>query len=155
MINVSKVNRFCRDDIKLIENYYEAINDTENVWACHHRLELTLDGEFANSKTDLIRHGMYYHRPYFELIFLKIIDHKKLHAAHKALSNKAKERFFLAPNDVIKPKRRARSQYVLKYGMTCRELSSKYNIPLATLCRYFKSGKLEELISKEYKKCSL
>ena len=149
MINVSKVSRFCRDDIKLIENYNEAVNDTENVWACHHRLELTLDGEFANTKADLIRYGMYYHRPYFELIFLKIIDHKKLHATHKALSNKAKERFFLAPNNVKKPKRRARSQYVLKYGMTCRELSSKYNIPLTTLCRYFKLGKLEEIISKE------
>lgn len=149
MINVSKVNRFCRDDIKLIENYNEAVSDTENVWACHHRLELTLDGEFANSKADLIRYGMYYKRPYFELIFLKITDHKKLHAAKKALTETAKRRFYLAPKGVKKPKRRACSNYVLKYGMTSRELSSKYNIPLATLCRYFKSGKLEELISKE------
>lgn len=87
MINNSKAKLFCRDDISLIENYNEAIADTENVWVCHHRLELTLDGEFANSAEDLIRHGMYYKRPYFELIWLPKRVHKQMHSIKKALSN--------------------------------------------------------------------
>lgn len=87
MINNSKAKLFCRDDISLIENYNEAIADTENVWVCHHRLELTLDGEFANSAEDLIRHGMYYKRPYFELIWLPKNVHRQMHGIKKALSN--------------------------------------------------------------------
>lgn len=87
MITNSKVKLFCRDDISLIENYNEAVADTENVWVCHHRLELTLDGEFANSKQDLIRHGMYYNRPYFELIWLPDAEHRHMHFIKKALSN--------------------------------------------------------------------
>lgn len=87
MITNSKVKKFCRDDISLIENYNEAVADTENVWVCHHRLELTLDGEFANSKEDLIRYGMYYNRPYFELIWLPDSEHRHMHFIKKALSN--------------------------------------------------------------------
>ena len=86
MITNSKVKLFCRDDISLIENYNEAVADTENVWVCHHRLELTLDGEFANSKADLIRYGMYFKRPYFELIFMKKSDHFSMHRNRKAMS---------------------------------------------------------------------
>ena len=39
------VKYFCKDDITKIENYELAMADTEEVWHCHHRLELTLDGE--------------------------------------------------------------------------------------------------------------
>lgn len=70
---------YCRDDLSKIENYEQAINDKENKWVIHHRLEFTLDGEFAHTKQDLIRMGMYWKRPYFELIFMKDIDHRKLH----------------------------------------------------------------------------
>lgn len=73
------VKYFCKDDITKIENYELAMTDTEEVWHCHHRLELTLDGEYAHSKEDLIRMNMYYQRPYFELIFLKNSDHVTLH----------------------------------------------------------------------------
>lgn len=87
MITNSKVKKFCKDDISLIENYDKAIADNTQVWVCHHRLELTLDGEFANSKQDLIRYGMYYNRPYFELIWLPRSVHKRIHGIKKALSN--------------------------------------------------------------------
>ena len=100
MINVSKVSRFCRDDIKLIENYDEAVNDTENVWVCHHRLELTMDGEFANSTKDLIRYGMYYKRPYFELIFLPRSEHKRIHGVTKALSIETRKKLSEAQKGV-------------------------------------------------------
>lgn len=79
MLENSGVYKFCKDDISKIENYEQAINDTENVWCCHHRLELTLDGDYAHSKEDLIRMGMYYNRPYFELIFMKDNEHTRLH----------------------------------------------------------------------------
>ena len=92
MIKNSKVKLFCRDDISLIENYNEAVADTENVWVCHHRLELTLDGEFANSKADLIRYGMYYNRPYFELIFLPDTVHRKMHLKTRIISNETRKR---------------------------------------------------------------
>ena len=75
-----RMKMYCRDDLSKIENYEQAINDKENMWVCHHRLELTLDGEEALSQKDLMRMNMYYHRPYFELIFIKDIDHRKLHA---------------------------------------------------------------------------
>lgn len=78
-INIKNVKRFCKDDISKIENYDKAIADNTNVWVCHHRLELTLDNEFAHTKDDLIRMDMYYKRPYFELIFMTKSEHLKLH----------------------------------------------------------------------------
>lgn len=92
MIAISEVKKVCRNDIKLIENYDKAVNDTENVWVCHHRLELTLDGEFAHSAEDLKRYGMYYKRPYFELIFLLRSEHKRIHGVTKALSIETRKR---------------------------------------------------------------
>lgn len=85
MINKWKyaIKQVCKDDPSLIENYDKAINDDTQMWVLHHRLELTLDGEYAHSKEELIRLGMYYHRPYYELIFLTKSDHQKLHAHDK------------------------------------------------------------------------
>lgn len=71
--------QYCKDDISKIENYELAIADTEHMWDCHHRLELTLDGEHAHTPKELKRLGMYYNRPYFELIFLTKSEHNKLH----------------------------------------------------------------------------
>lgn len=79
MISEIAAKMKCKDDISLIENYEEAVNDKTNMWECHHRWELTLDGEFANSIDDLKRMGMYFKRPYFELIFLEIHEHHDLH----------------------------------------------------------------------------
>ena len=63
----------------LVENYDLAKNDNFKGWICHHRLELTLDGEFANSSMDLVNKDMYFHRPYFELIWLRLGEHSRLH----------------------------------------------------------------------------
>lgn len=95
MIADYNAKKYCRDDIKLIENYEQAINDKENIWECHHRLEFTLDGEFAHTKEELNRLGMYWKRPYFELIFLKEKDHHNLHQIQrtKAHIGKSKSEF--------------------------------------------------------------
>ena len=78
--NHKRLKMYCRDSLSKIENYEQAINDKEHKWVCHHRLELTINGEEALSSKDLKRMGMYFNRPYFELIFIKDTDHRKLHA---------------------------------------------------------------------------
>ena len=78
MINEKQVKKFCKDYTK-IENYEDAVNDTTQTWHCHHRLELTLDGDFALSREQLKMHDMYYNRPYYELIFLTPAEHTRLH----------------------------------------------------------------------------
>ena len=90
MISELKLKRYCKDEITKIENYEQAINDKTQVWDCHHRLELTLDGDFANSREDLKRLGMYYNRPYFELILLPHREHIRLHG--KALAPETLEK---------------------------------------------------------------
>ena len=79
MINEKYAKKYCRDDLSKIENYEQAIADTTQSWQCHHRLELTLDGEFALTPKQLKMHDMYYNRPYYELIFLTPTEHRRLH----------------------------------------------------------------------------
>ena len=89
MICIKETKRKCKDDISKIENYDKAIADKTQTWDCHHRLELTLDGDFAHSVKDLKRLEMYYNRPYFELIFLTHDEHIKLHKSNKYWKNKS------------------------------------------------------------------
>lgn len=70
-----------------VENYNEAKKDDFNGWELHHRLEITVDNESALYMMDLINFGMYYHRPYFELIWLRINDHSRLHAYTRSGEN--------------------------------------------------------------------
>lgn len=79
MINEKRAHKYCRDDLSKIENYEKAIADTTQTWVIHHKLELTLDGEFALNAAQLKMHDMYYHRPYYELIFLTPSEHRRLH----------------------------------------------------------------------------
>lgn len=78
------IKSYCRDDVKQIENYEKAISDNEK-WECHHRLELTIDGQFAHTSESLKRLNMYYDRPYYELILLPVKEHHKLHAATRKM----------------------------------------------------------------------
>lgn len=84
MINESSAKIFCKDAISKIENYDKAIADQTETWICHHRLGLTLDGEFAHSKDELKRLGMYLDRPYFELQFLPPSEHRRLHSTNRS-----------------------------------------------------------------------
>lgn len=79
MINRGAIYIYCKDDVTKIENYAEAVADKTATWHCHHRLELTLDGEHARTKQELIRMGMYYNRPHYELILLRPDVHSKIH----------------------------------------------------------------------------
>ena len=91
MIELYKVKQMCREgEIEKIENYEQAMADKEHTWVCHHRFELTMDGEFANYRKDLIRMGMYYNRPAFELIFMTKTDHMKMHAHVQPVSEESR-----------------------------------------------------------------
>lgn len=62
----------------MIAGYSEAIASDE-LYVIHHVLELTLDGEQAHTVDELKRLGMYYKRPYFELVFLPTREHSRIH----------------------------------------------------------------------------
>jgi hypothetical protein len=70
--------RICKEYWK-IENYELAKADNFEGWEIHHRLEISLDNEEVHSLKSLKRLGMYYDRPYFELIFLTTSEHTALH----------------------------------------------------------------------------
>lgn len=94
--------QYCKDDISKIENYELAKADNFKGWHIHHRLELTLDGEFAHTPEDLKRMGMYYNRPYFELIFLTKSEHQRIHAQNRSNStlNKMKSSLSLRTGEL-------------------------------------------------------
>lgn len=84
---------YCKEYQK-IENYELAKADNFKGWEIHHRLELTLDGEHAYTKDDLVKMNMYYNRPHFELIFLTRSEHRRLHhntAYYKNIMSKVKK----------------------------------------------------------------
>ena len=82
---------------ELIENYNEAINDTTQMWDCHHRLETHFsDGTKRNeddflSGKELQDQNLYFHRPPEELIFLTKSEHRTLHNKDTKYRNKISE----------------------------------------------------------------
>ena len=91
MISEKRAKKYCRDDISKIENYDKAIADKTQTWDLHHRLELTLDGEFALTREQLKMHDMYYNRPYYELILLTHAEHRRLHGMHTSDDTRQKK----------------------------------------------------------------
>jgi hypothetical protein len=79
MINIKSASRFCKDDISLIENYADAVNSSET-WDCHHRLEIDLN----LSAQELKDRGLYFNRPYTELIFLTHGEHTRIHNLYQS-----------------------------------------------------------------------
>lgn len=76
--------KYVRDGkYELIENYELAKADNFKGWLIHHRLELTLDGEFAHTPDELKRLNMYYNRPAFELIWIPLEIHSAIHNCKK------------------------------------------------------------------------
>ena len=146
MINEEKARSYCKDDISKIENYDKAIADKTETWVCHHRWEVTLEGEFAHSYEDLKRMGMYYKRPYFELIFLKDAEHRRLHVKGRsqevkdkmAKSMRGKHHSDLSKNKMSKsmrgntntrnkPRTEFGRKYFAHYGYSCHENYEQYH----------------------------
>ena len=84
---------YCRaGELERIENYELAKADNFKGWDIHHRLELTLDGEFALTHEQLKMHDMYYNRPYYELIFLTKAEHRRLHKQGTHISEETRRK---------------------------------------------------------------
>ncbi len=90
MICISSVSKFCEDFSK-IENYEKAINDTTQVWCCHHRLEISPMGNHF-SRRYLIEQRLYYNQKPEALIFLTRSEHMKLHGKGKKFSEETKQK---------------------------------------------------------------
>lgn len=88
MINKYTAQDFCCEDIKLIENYDKAVNDSTQTWHCHHRLELN-DGYIITAE-ELTALGLYYSRPASELIFLTPFEHHSMHGLNMSKITKIK-----------------------------------------------------------------
>lgn len=129
-----------KGEIHKIENYDKALNDKTQVWHLHHRLELTLDGEFAHTSDELDKLGMYKHRPHFELIFLTEYDHKSLHSNDKAISKSTKNKLReqrkkprlgmrgIMPYNTGKPSSEFGIKFYEHYGMTHKDNPHLYSV---------------------------
>lgn len=82
MICKTTVKKFCSENISLIENYNKAIEDVNETWHCHHKLEI--QNNKIISKEELIKNNLYYNRPANELIFLTRSEHQNLHASNRS-----------------------------------------------------------------------
>lgn len=75
MISLKRFNTkfaecYCQE-IEKIENYEEALNDKDNLWIPHHKLEAFF------TKDELIEMGRYWNIPARELVFVKRSEHYK------------------------------------------------------------------------------
>ena len=83
--------KYCSEDVSLIENYDLAVKDNFDGWVCHHRLE-TKCPIFKPTLKQLVQAGLYYKRPACELIFMKIGEHTSLHNKGKHRSEEIKKK---------------------------------------------------------------
>lgn len=96
-------NKYCSDDISLIENYAEMMADATQKWVCHHRRET----DENKSRSSLIEEGRYYNVPACELIFLTNSDHVSLHNKGVPKSEEHKQHVSEALNRPDVKKRRS------------------------------------------------
>lgn len=101
--NLGNIIKFCCEDISLIENYDKAIADKNNMWHCHHRLEIQEDKIL--SRQELKDMDLYYNRPASELIFLTSFDHRSLHHKGKKVSEETKRKLSIINKGKIGPNR--------------------------------------------------
>lgn len=93
--DIRHLKAVCKDYTK-IENYEEAISDTNNKWHCHHKLGIMPFSHKTINSKKLKEYGLYYNQPPEALIFIKESEHHKLHNScmsdewHTNLSNAAK-----------------------------------------------------------------
>ena len=127
MIELYKVKQMCREgEIEKIENYEQAMADKEHTWVCHHRLELTMDGEFANYRKDLIRMGMYWNRPAFELIFMTKSDHMRMHAHVQPVSEESKKKMSKRATGRVSPRKGVKLSEETKEKLRQANLGKKH-----------------------------
>lgn len=85
-----RMKAYCSEPLSHIENYDKAVADDEHVWVCHHRAEVLPCGRYTVAQ--LQKHGLYWHRPASELIFLRRDVHTRLHRNGTHHSDEAKRK---------------------------------------------------------------
>ena len=86
MIKEDEAHAYCRELLCNIENYWEAVNDPDVTWHCHHRdgIKVLPSGMVVKrSREELKEMGRYYGCPANELIFLKPGDHHRKHTKYQ------------------------------------------------------------------------
>lgn len=114
MISKKYAKHYCKDYTK-IENYEEAINDKNELWVCHHKMEEVF------TELELKRAGWYYDRRPEELIFIRRSEHNgnaKLHIGIRK-NNASKER-----NDKISKSNKGKKKPKLSEYLTGRKRDS-------------------------------
>ena len=69
---------YCSEPLELVENYQQAKAENFKGWCIHHRLEIQPDGTRVSAQ-ELIDQGLYYGRPAEELVFMRKLEHHRLH----------------------------------------------------------------------------
>lgn len=106
MINEKHAHEYCKEDISKIKNYEQAVNDTTQVWDCHHMTETWWN---CTSK-ELIENECYYHRKACELIFLTHAEHVRLHMKGKTLSEETLQKMSESHKNISEETRRKLSE---------------------------------------------
>lgn len=90
MISVRHAKEFCSGNIAEIENYDAAVNDVDETWDVHHRLELHPDSSTRFTRESLIKLNLYFNVEPDKLIFLKRKEHLQMHKKGKSLTENQK-----------------------------------------------------------------
>ena len=88
MINEKYIKKYCCEELSLIENYEKALNDPNETWHCHHKLETDL----GLSQQELINTNRYWNVEAKYLIFLTSKEHYQLHKTGKPRSSETKHK---------------------------------------------------------------
>lgn len=87
MINFKQANKFCKEDLSLIENYEAALN-SDIMYVCHHKNGIILN----KNRKELKELDLYYSRPANELMFLTHSEHITLHRKGKRHTEESKQK---------------------------------------------------------------
>lgn len=82
MLSKTRLNKYCNGDISLIANYYDALNDKNEIWVCHHILE-----QYYTLK-ELKKKNLYYNVNPEALIFIRKSEHQGNTKIHKGCKNR-------------------------------------------------------------------
>ena len=93
---ISKIcYKICCDNLSQVENFEKAINDHDEIWHLHHRLETHDENGNKRSRNIpmkvLKEKNLYYNRPASELIFLTNEEHSSLHRKGFIYTNEEKK----------------------------------------------------------------
>lgn len=94
MINkdLKRLRRIC-NEYELIENYNEAIADTEKKWVLHHKKELVATGGERFMKAEELKAlGLYFNLPKEDLIFLRKDIHDAMHKKECSVSDETRKK---------------------------------------------------------------